>query len=52
MRYRVQRSGDLRQWSTEATVVADGGGLGLWTELSALAGGRAFYRVVGPLPQP
>jgi hypothetical protein len=52
MRYRVQRSGDLRQWSTEGTVVADGGGQGLWTELSVLAGGRAFYRVVGPLPQP
>ena len=36
----------------EATVVEDEGGLGLRTELSALAGGRAFYRVVGPLPQP
>lgn len=51
-RYAVQRSTDLSGWVVRETIVASSGDFIPWQDPAPDTGTRAFYRVVGPLPEP
>jgi len=51
-RYAMQRSSDLTTWTVRETITATSDDAIPWQDPEPLSGSRAFYRVVGPLPEP
>ena len=51
-RYAMQRSTDLSTWTVRETLTAASDAPIPWQDPEPVSGSRAFYRVVGPLPEP
>jgi hypothetical protein len=50
-RYAMQRSTDLATWTVQETITAASDAPIPWQDPAPVSGSRAFYRVVGPLPE-